>query len=149
MRSATLADVDALVPLCEALHAEGAYRELRFEHDRVRHTLTHAIAHAPHRCVLVAQRDEELVGLLAGHLETYLCSSERFACDTAFYVRPSRRNGVAARALVAAFRRWADERGARELCMGVSSGIHPERTGRFLGTLGLVPAGSLFKQRLR
>lgn len=147
-RAATLADLESLVALGRAFHGESTYRAGPFEPERVRSAFQNAIAHAPHRCVLVATDGETRAGMLAGHLDRRLWCAEAIAFDTVFYVDPRHRNGVAARRLIDAFRAWARSKGARELCLAVTSGIRSDRTDVFLRRLGFEVAGRVYTQRL-
>lgn len=51
-------------------------------------------------------------------------------------------------AFLMAFRKWAENRGVFELCAGVNSGAHIERTDRFLRRLGFVQTGGNYALRL-
>ena len=64
------------------------------------------------------------------------------------FVDPAYRHGLAAMRLVRGFREWALERGARELCLAISTNVNADDTGRFYERLGFTRVGGVYKQRL-
>ena len=65
------------------------------------------------------------------------------------FVDPTERGGLTAVKLVLAFRKWALNREAVELYIGVAGGVLMERTGQFLQRLGLRPTGGNYSLWLR
>jgi GNAT superfamily N-acetyltransferase len=141
-------DAEALIGLGYQMHQEGAYAFLPFDREKVRRFILQGLEHPENSCVLVAEEAGAVVGMLGGYLSDYFFCDERIACDAVFFVEPGHRTGVAAVKLVEAFREWALEHKARELCMAVSSGENADRAARFYIRMGLSPVGGVYKQRL-
>ena len=100
-------------------------------------------------CAIVARNHEgRLVGYLAGTIEEYFFSRARVASSVFLFVDPRERGGLAAVKLVLAFRRWAQNRDAAELYIGIASGVTTDRTGRFLQRLGMKHTGGNYSQWL-
>jgi GNAT superfamily N-acetyltransferase len=148
IRPARASDLTGLVALAGRLHRESAYRELDYREEKVAGYVALVLDCPARYCLHVAEHDERLVGFLAGYLEAYVFGHETVAHDTAFFVEPAQRGSFTAKRLIGAFVEWAHAHGAREVCLGVSSGIAPERVGRFYERLGFHPAGAIYKQRV-
>ncbi|MGH9900492.1 MAG: GNAT family N-acetyltransferase [Pyrinomonadaceae bacterium] len=148
VRPATHRDVDELLAMGARMHAEGAYSFLPFDREKVRLLMISYIDNPETQCGLVAEEGDALVGMFAGYLTDYFFCDEKIACDMILFVERERRGGTAAVKLIRAFREWARERGASEICLGVSTKIDTERTGKFYERMGLTNVGALYKQRL-
>jgi GNAT superfamily N-acetyltransferase len=148
IRPARQDDLPQLLELGRRMHQESVYRDFEFCERRLTSYLAMVLDTPGRYCLHVAEREGRIVGFLAGYLEPFLFGRETVAHDTAFFVDRSQRGTTTAKRLIDAFRGWARERGARELCLGVSSGIEPERVGAFYERLGLSRAGAIYKQRL-
>lgn len=149
VRSARHGDMDRLVELGKQMHAEGAYASLPFDEAKVREQIADYLEHPEGRCLLVAEGADGVAGMLAGFVDEYYFCHETVACDLVLYVERAHRGSSAAVRLIRAFRAWAREQGARDLCLAVSSGEDIERTGRLYERLGLQCVGGVYRQRLR
>jgi GNAT superfamily N-acetyltransferase len=141
-------DIDRLVELGERMHGEGAFSFLPFEREKVRRFAARYASPAPDRLGLAAEIDGRIVGMFAGNLSEYFFCREKIACDLLLYIEPEFRGTSAAGRLVRAFRAWAIERGAREVCLGTSNQVQEAATGRFYEVLGFKRAGGIYKERL-
>jgi len=141
-------DIEKLIEMGERMHKESAYAFLPFDRDKVRRLMISYINDHETQCGLVAEEGGVVVGMFAGYLSDYFFCDEKVACDIILYVDREHRGSSAAVRLVRGFCNWARERGAREICLGVSTEINPRTTGRFYEKMGLSYSGSLYKQRL-
>jgi GNAT superfamily N-acetyltransferase len=141
-------DIDALVRMAASMHSESIYASLPFDEKKVRGMICWHSERPETRCMLVAEACGELVGMLAGYLTDYLFCHEKLACDTALFVERRHRGSTAAPRLIRAFRDWAAARGAREVCLGISTDISVERTGKFYERMGFKHVGGVYKQRV-
>ena len=149
VRSAIPEDIERVLELGRQMHLEGAYAFLPFDRDKVTNLLNEYMDHPQTRFLMVAERDDIVVGMLAGFLSDYFFCEEKIACDTILYVERKYRGGSAAGRLIKAFSRWAKERDARELCLGISTAVDTERIGQFYRLLGFEQMGGVYKQRLK
>lgn len=146
VRAGTVDDIPALLVLGRAMHAESRFRTVRYVPERVEATLRAVLGGAG--CIFVAERAGEIVGGFVGLLVPYYFSDEKCASDLAIFVRPDRRGGILAASLIHAYIDWAREQGVRHVEIGVSTGVHPEKTGALLERLGLKPQGGLYVMEL-
>ena len=148
IRAAKYDDIELLIEMGERMHKEGAYAFLPFDREKVRRFIISYIDDHEIQCGLVAEEGGVVVGMFAGYVTDYFFCDAKVACDMILYVDREHRGSSAATRLIRAFRDWASERGAREICLGVSTNIHPETTGHFYEKMGLSHSGALYKQRL-
>lgn len=146
IRHATLVDIPELVELGRAMHAEAV-----------------ALNHAPYVAEKVAQAMElamqtglvlvhvneagAIDGGFAGVVRERWYSTNLMLVDLAFYVQGDRRGGLAAFRLLDAVLTWAQERGIdpRDVLLGSTTGIQPQRTGNFLRRMGFHEVGGLYQ----
>lgn len=142
------ADRGQLLNLCSRMHGESRYAYLPFDAARVGSELDSYMRETERRCALAAVKEGKVIGILAGYVSEYAFCSELVATDHIMYVVPRSRGTLAAVRLIEAFRDWARERGARELVLGISTGVDAIRTGKLFERLGFEFAGGNFVQRL-
>lgn len=141
-------DWPAVFRLARMMHDESpAYRVVSFAPEALEQ-LEQGIFAGQLVC-FVAEGSDGVVGFFLGGLTPYFFSKETFAYDLALYVDPEYRgaSGAALR-LVVAFREWARLSNARELRIGVTTGITHEKYGSFMQKLGLHPIGEMYAQNL-
>lgn len=144
IRPALLQDMPTLLGLARGMHREApAYQDWPYDEAKVEALLGSLIA--GHGCLLVAElADGSVVGGIAGICVPHWFSQAKVATDLALFIAPARRNGTTAMRLVEGFMTWAELVGARRVQLGVTTGVHPEATGRLFEACGLVPSGQLF-----
>ena len=150
IREATLEDLPGLLELGREGVAESRFSALTFDPEHYTESLRGVILSEKNtHCLLLAVNAEGApVGALLGALERYFFAAERVAGALGLYVTPASRGGPAAVKLITAFRRWALNRGAAELSIGVTSGLDLKRTDRFLRRLGFRASGANYVLRL-
>ncbi len=146
VRDATPDDLWSLVSLGRKMQAESVERFPAVEADRVEKQLAMTIANPDAFLCAVAVSDGETIGLITAVAGDYAFSTEKRTCCDLLFVAPDRRGLVAAKYLVAAFIDWSDALGAKTNIMGVSTGVHPERTGRLFELLGFAPMGMTYRR---
>ncbi len=148
VRPIRLADIPCLIDLGELMHTEGAYRFLPFERARCEALLRRCIDQPASWCGLVAEADDGPAGMLIGVRSPYVFCSESVASDVILFVRAGSRGARHATAMVDDFIAWARRHGAREVCISTSLNVDVPGTDAFVGKLGFVRVGGVFKQRL-
>ena len=141
-------DIDALTELGSEMHQESDYAFLPYDRGRVRTLILQYIEDRTTRCGLVAEDDQTLIGMIGGVLIEYYFCEETLVADEVLFVKRERRGSMAALRLIRGLQEWAVRRGARELCLSVSTNVHSETTGRFYERLGFAHVGGIFKKRL-
>lgn len=99
---------------------------------------------SPEACVRVALVDDDTVqGFIVGTVGEYGFAHVRFATDEMLFVAKDARRGAVARELIGAFEAWAREQRASRIFLGVTTGVHTERTEKLYNALGYATVGVL------
>ena len=147
IRPAVGGDFDCLLNLGEKMRRESLVNFPPIEEEKVAMFLKKSLDHPDMFMVCVAQ-DTEIIGMITSMLGEYsFCSAKRSVCDMLF-VTAERRGALAAKKLIQKFIGWSQNVGANEAIMGVSTGIHPERTGRLFERLGFELMGHSYRMEL-
>jgi hypothetical protein len=147
IRNACLEDIPQLLELGQNFHHESRYATIPFCDEKVIDLLSHAINNMDqHFFFKVIEHDSSILGGLIGYLTPYYFSEAFSANDLAFFIRPGNRGTIAAAQLIKEFKIWSHQKGATEVCIGVSSGIATDKTGKFLEALQFECIGGIYKQ---
>lgn len=154
IRFATLNDVPACIELGRRMHAITRFAAYDYNAERLAQNLRAVIeigqnAHKTHAFFVVEDPAGQIVGALIGGVERHFFSDLLVASVIHYDVLPERRMGGAGLKLLAAFRKWAENRGVFELSVGINSGIELEKMDRFLKRLGFRQTGGNYALSLR
>lgn len=129
IRFATLADIPAIVEMARELARESPkYSQHGFNADKTR-ALAERLTTAPAgACMLVAERAGQVIGMMALAVVERFISDGAFVTDVTLFIRPEHRGGFAFARLVDAAEKWARDQGVQDVCFGVSTQVHAERT---------------------
>lgn len=145
IRAARHEDFAAFMELARAMHEESRFRRYPINEAKVRALFAIHIDKSAAACLLLAERgDGQLVGMLGGYITDFFFSDARVAQDRVFFVMPEARGTSAAVRLLAAFRRWAENRHADELAINMSVAVDMQRFNRLMTHLGFACCGSNF-----
>lgn len=146
IRHATRADVPALIELGTQMFMESRYNTSPFSPEKCA-ALACSLIDAPAGIVLVEESGGQIAGWLAGGIGEQWFSHELMAFEYGLFIAPAQRGGSAAFRMVKMFIRWARDNGASVINMGITTGVHEQRTGELYERLGLVRVGTLFSGR--
>lgn len=146
VRDATLDDIPAMVALGEIMHAESRYSFMAYDGEKVAITLKTLMQTGGF--VRVHVKDGEIDGGMVGYMGNPWFSGERVASELALFVVPGKRGGMAAWYLLSEFGAWAENQGAREITLAITTGVKVEETGRMYQRLGFEQVGGVFKRRM-
>lgn len=142
-RRAVAADIEALLPLCRAFHAESpVHRAYAFDDDKVRRLLAATIEDLAW-LAMIALDDDEIVGMLLLYCMEMFFSAATEVGDLTFWVRPDKRGGRAAMYLMKAALAWSIEKGASKIQLGITTGINEDQARRFYAKYGFEQTGIL------
>ncbi len=153
VRLAELKDLDVVYQLGVRMHAESRFGGHLLNPVKVKASIEQLIVKPLAGCVLLADHAQAgTVGMLAGYVTDYFFSDALVAQDRCFFVLPDHRGSSAALKLLIAFRRWAENRHAAELCINMSVDVEQERFNKFMTHMSFKSCGSNFvlplKERL-
>lgn len=145
IRNATPHDVPGLVKLGSIMAAESPrYRRYRFSCAKLA-ALFERLIESQDGFLMLAERDGAPIGVMAATVMEHWMSEDKIACDFGLFIDPAHRGGMIAARFVRTYRQWASERGAIDVFLGISTGVHVEQTALFYKTLGLVEASITFE----
>jgi len=139
-------DVDRMVELGALMHAESDYRSIPYDRYKVSALLRRLMTQDG--VVFVVRQGGEIVGGIAGGVTEYWFSEEKVGYEHALFMRPDTRNGIMAIRLIKALKAWCKLQGAKELRMGITTGVHVEATARLYRSQGAKDAGLFFVMEL-
>jgi GNAT superfamily N-acetyltransferase len=150
IRFATAADIPELVQLGVKVHSEMKQASLPFNADRLAGQLNACLNPVKQNyCVLAAESDGVIVGVIWGYIAQHYFSDAWVATEYMFYVRPEFRGTPIAVRLLHAYRKWAENRGASEVMICMTTGVDVERFDRFLRKMKFDYVGGNFSMRLK
>lgn len=145
---ATVADVDEVIELGRTIHEVSHDRRLAYSEERVRKLLLHLIATPESSVLFVTRAGGRVVGGFAGGVSPQWYSEELVGFDYAFFVKPGARHGMRSASLVQAFVIWAQRRGAKQIKVGVTTGVDIKSTARLYESLGFRGYGVGFSKEV-
>lgn len=149
IRPVTPADVQIVIDMGTAMHAESAFSHLSYDRD-VCEALGQRVLTDPDFFAWIAEKDGEPTGFFLGHIGPYLFSRDLIATEYLWYVKPGHRGGTVSIRLMRAFIEWGKKRGAAEICMGVSTGPRMEAAvGPILERQGFMRQGAVYKLNVK
>lgn len=146
IRPAKHSDVPRLIELGTMLHANSDYSKMAFCPEKSANFL-HELINGQ-GVIFVAEVRGEVVGGMAGAVIDQWFSHDLIAYDYSLFVEPSKRNGVIAVRLIQAFKEWAKIKGAKQIHMGIGTGVSVEGTTRLYESQGLRNIGPLLMMEI-
>lgn len=145
IRLATPSDTDVMMELGFQMHQESRFALYPMAQGKVRESVQQILSEPKANCILLAEHDTAgLVGMLAGCVTSLFFTDVLIAQDRWFYVAKEHRGSSAALKLLVAFRRWAENRQARELNINMSVDIDQARFNQFMTHMDFKSCGSNF-----
>jgi N-acetylglutamate synthase-like GNAT family acetyltransferase len=150
IRFGTSDDIPAFVELARTFQSRTRFKDYVFNPERVAANLRAAIE-SPRgtHCFIVAENSAgKPVGCLVGCVERHFFSDQVVASVIQYNLLPENRMGGAGLKLLTAFKKWAENRGAYELAVGINSGTDLAQMDSFLRKLGFQMTGGNYSMVL-
>lgn len=122
LREATPEDAFAIFKLAVFMHRETEFSRFSFNPQK---TLDSIYLWLGKEFVLLAEKNNEIVGMIVASRKDHVFSDDVVACEDFFYVREDARGSRVAFMLMRGFMDWAKKIGAAHLRAGVSTGDCP------------------------
>jgi GNAT superfamily N-acetyltransferase len=129
--------------LFPAIQAETRYKDFSINYEKLENLYYNQFDENPIIKVFYALDGDELVGFGAFVITAHYFTDELIASDIIVYVRPERRGSSAAVKILKNYILWADQQKATHITLGISTGIHPEKTQAFYERLGFKTIGTM------
>lgn len=148
IRPMLLCDISQVTSLGRRMHEESPiYSKNIFDPQKVIHLLHHSLSIPQEMCVLINVEDDVVNGGIIGISQENWYGPDREASDVALFIHKDKRGGMLAARLIRAYESWAKSIGAKVINLGVSTGIHVEKTTALYKRLGYdEPAYNLRKR---
>lgn len=131
-----------VVKFSRSAHEKSSFAKLApFSPAKARKNFTRIIGR-PDFCVLIAERDGKLCGVLIGSADEMLQCNVRYAVDLEFYA------DAGGKELVESFKEWARGIGCKLVMMADSNGGRTEAKDRFFAGAGFEYTGGVYAQKL-
>lgn len=140
IRTAVEADIPTILTLGRLMHAESRYGRFDFSPVKCDALVRRVI---PQGLTFVAEERDAIVGVFIGTVFEQMFGADLASCDIITYVPPERRGRIGL-LLTKEYIRRAKALGVLDIRIGVSTGIDPERTGRFYEKLGFSHVGGVY-----
>lgn len=147
VRALEARDLEACIRIGAMMHAESVYRVHPFSEDRLRFLAHQCLTRDDYIC-FVAERNDEIVGLMVGITGVNFFADTTYAADLALYVVPEHRGSTAAVRLIIEFSKWAQDIGCAEMRCGVTTGINDEVGGKLYKRFGFEFGGTLYVKQI-
>ena len=128
-------DIAQATRLCKVLHADSSWTALEFNAQHVRKQLMNIVRTDGMDMLLAKDDDGVIQGVLLATVDQFFICKQRYATDIHFMCR---RGGIQ---LLAEFKRWAREHGARKIIMGIANDDPNNRIARFYEMAGMQNIG--------
>lgn len=137
IRPMMLCDIPQVVGLGHQMHKESPiFRGNTFDPQKVTSLLQHSLVAPQDMCVFVNSECDELTGGIIGIAQEHWYGPDREAADVALFIRKDKRGGMLAARLIRAYEKWAKKVGVTVVNLGVSTGIHVDKTAALYERLG-------------
>jgi hypothetical protein len=144
IRDIIIDDFEEVIDLMQTYHRETNLRKFPFSREHVERTLTRGVGD-PRVLQRIAVKDNEVLGGISGSLIEFPFSADLYAADHLLYIKPSARYGglKLVTTLVAAFKDWAFENGARQVRLGTIAGIKDKKFSKLAERCGFHYLGNI------
>ena len=146
IRPAKHEDVPRIIELGHLLHQTSSYARMNFDPEKAARFITSLIDGVG--VVFVAEVSGVVVGGIAGGVTEQWFSNDLLAYDYSFFIDPAARSSITATRLMLTFIEWSRIKGAKNIQMGITTGMHVEGTAEFYRSMGFVDAGLFFNKEL-
>lgn len=138
VRPVAIGDVEQLVKLVRDMSNESEYYRARgFHEERTRRLVTGFCEWRENHLGYVTQKEDgELVGMIGLLIIDSLTHDFRFATDVGVFIRPEYRGNMASIRMIRAAETLAKMNDVHEIHLGISTGVHPEKTVHMYERLG-------------
>ena len=98
----------------------------------------------------VVEKDGEVIGFFLAHITEYFFSDKRLAQDLVMVFKPEHREGISKHIIrmLKEFFNWAEENGAHEICIGITSGIAGPGYKKLIERRGFKKVGTIMKKEV-
>lgn len=148
IRKAATKDISEIVKLGRAMHEESTYSKFIFSEKQLELLINIWLEEPEKYFFVVDEKDGEIRGGFAGFITPYFYGngSDKIANDFFLYVKPEYRGTSIAIKLIKEYEEWANNLGAKRICLAHSCEINPDKLDNLYTKMGFVPYANAFKK---
>jgi len=147
IRPMTEKDIPKLVEMGAKAHMESQYKGMKFIPEKFRSFLCQFIGNVYLLCI-VAVKDEEIIGAMAGQVDETYFSNELTASDLFVYISPEHRGSRAFYLLCSEYIAWARQKQGRMIFLANTYGYESEKVGDIYQRIGFEQIGGIYRQEV-
>lgn len=145
IRDATISDLPRIIELGVMLHKESPrFSRSPFNEGKAADFLA-GLIHGDRGFLVVADREGEIIGGMAGMIVSEWFSDEPFAYDVSLFIEPKHRGSILPMRLLLAYKEWARSKGVRRAVGGIGTGINVEKTAALYRRVGMEEIGPILE----
>lgn len=148
IRNATVEDINTCLELATEMHQESRFSKFSLNLNKLSLFMDYLIKDDS-GIVLVAIKDDEIVGGFMGLTVEHWFGNSLASYDTALFVKKSERGGSLGYLLIKEYIRIAKEMGVEEICIGNSTGVDFEKVEKLYMTCGFSRVGGTFRMDVK
>lgn len=148
-------DIEVMVSLCKGMLDEGALHKLEYDERKVEawfrtvHSTPKKYMHRVITTIAPVSGEylvDRVVGVFVFCIDTPFFAKNAGAYDCVVYIDPKHRGATAFRsiAIINEYKQWARKSGAKEIFLGISSGINEAVADRLYTSLNFVRIGGMY-----
>lgn len=139
-------DIREGVELGRVMHAESFYSDLDYDPEKLHKFFSSAVVD-PAYLVLIGRDDQQVMqGFGIFYASQYWFGKDHIVSDLALFIHPDFRKTTMAIKMLRHLETWARAWGAKEVCLGSTTGVKTEAYGKLLEKLGFTSVGGIFKK---
>lgn len=139
-------DVFKVAELAEMMHAEGRYKDFKFDKKRFVNGLLNMLKNMT-LVGFVDEKNERVIGVVIGYVDEYLFCKENILHDYGMYVLPQYRKTKSAAKLLKSFIQAGKDIGVKEVCAANTNMTDPDALDSLYKKVGFEKVGSVYKVR--
>jgi len=144
IRKATKDDINSIVELGIMVWSETRYAEYDLDIDKVWAFVDSMIGYEDGIVLVAENSDGEIIGGIVAELFTQWFGNSRAAQDLAIFIKQEHRGSPTIIKLINKYKETAQELGAKDIMIGISSGLKIDKAETLFKRLGFKQVGSLF-----
>lgn len=142
-----ITEINRLIDLAEAFHAQSAFKNLTFSRCKVFDLIMDLTLLCPTKAYIhVAEKDGQIIGGMFAVVSTPHYSNDSVIQDYGIYVDPAQRSSRVGFMLINDMLRWAATLSVKEIWLGETAGIETEAVRRLYEHFGFKQQGILYRR---
>ena len=141
-------DFPELLRLGKMMHEESNFRTLDFIDSKLIEIGKRCINTPNDYLGILNENNGEINGMFIGYITPFFFSDQKIATDFVLFINPEHRGGTLAIRFILEYEKWAKENNAKQIKLGIYTGVNEYRTSELYKHLGYKHSGVTFKKEI-